>query len=98
MPLTELEREELLLEDITLLEDESDDDVADEVERLELEDTVLLRTEDELDDTAATWYMFNLFDPPQYSLALFLQTREQPETLGTLLVWLTDPVLIVLPQ
>lgn len=78
----ELESEELL--DKTLLEEEIVEET--EVETLEVEESVELRTVEELEDTDAAWYIFNLFEPPQYSPVLFLQTRLHPLTLGTELV------------
>ena len=46
----------------------------------------------------AAWYIFKRFAPPQYSLALPRQVSSHPLTLGIVLVWLTDPALITLPQ
>lgn len=88
-----LRRLELL--DKTLLDDETLDEV--KVERLDEEVVLLIRADEELVELSF-WYMFNLFEPPQYSPTLFLQIKLQPLTLGTELVWLTDPVLITLPQ
>jgi hypothetical protein len=46
----------------------------------------------------AARYIFKRFAPPQYSSALPRQRSLHPLTLGIVLVWLTDPALITLPQ
>jgi hypothetical protein len=61
-------------------------------------DCVEIVLDDEVKAFGAAWYMFKRDLPPQYSRGLSLQTMLQLFTLGTLLVWLTDPALITLPQ
>lgn len=58
-----------------------------EVEMLDEEEAVLPRAVDDKElAELSCWYMFNLFEPPQYSPVLFLQIILQPLTLGTELV------------
>jgi hypothetical protein len=64
----------------------------------DVDEATVERAEVELETTAAAWYMFNRLRPPQYSSALAAQTMLQPSTLGTELVWFTEPALITLPQ
>ena len=64
----------------------------------DVEEGVTEMAEEELETIAAAWYMFKRLRPPQYSLALAAQMMLQPSTLGTELVWFTEPALITLPQ
>ena len=45
-----------------------------------------------------SWYISSLLGPPQYSVSLPPHSMEQPLTLISVLGWLTEPALMVLPQ
>jgi hypothetical protein len=61
-------------------------------------DEAVERSDNEVDTIGAAWYIFRRDLPPQYSLALAAHTMLQPLTLGTELVWFTEPAFITFPQ
>lgn len=71
-----------------------------ELEMLLVRGTEPVGTDVELEDETmgTTWYMFKRDRPPQYSVELAAHTMLHPFTAGSLLVWLTEPALITLPQ
>jgi hypothetical protein len=90
--------DEAVVEEMVLDEAIVEEMVLDEaiVEETVLEEIVLEVALSELE--LVELYIFKRFAPPQYSLALPRQVSSHPLTLGIVLVWLTDPALITLPQ
>ena len=102
----EVELEELIVLKLPMVEVlvmdmlELDVDVAVELTLPVVEDPIIevLVVEVLLDTTAATSYMLRRLLPPQYSLALPLQTIEHPVTPGVPPPTRLEPALIVFPQ